>query len=82
MARCEHFCLNLANYSMQLMTLIIMELLHSHQLITVRESSPVEWREKSEYGGSVNLLKLWKHHLKSIEVELQISGSIRMTIKP
>lgn len=58
-----------------------MVLLHWHPLQTLAGWSQVAWKERSEYGESENLLRRWKHRLKSTEIEYGAFKSHQQTYK-
>lgn len=67
MERLEPSCLNLVNYCMLLMMLIIMDVLLLLLHLMVKELSLEELRDKLEFGELQNKLKLWRPLWKSIE---------------
>ena len=81
MEKLVHFYHNLENSSMLLMMPIIMVLLLLHPPITVKELCQEVWKVRSESGGLVNKLKLWKLHLKNTEEELLILKLTKQTLK-
>lgn len=79
MARSEHSFLNLENFCMLLMMLIIMDALQSQQQLMEKELFLEALKVKFVFGESVSRLKSWRHLWKSIEAEFGVSKLVRIT---